>query len=104
MAVARPPVALRAPGLVRPDPLSGGHILRRRGGYADSTPDAGPDDRVIVDNQDFHSSTACTEVLAAFCWEKHGSTAATAKPSPGWPEKLRLPPIALTRSPIPPSP
>ena len=36
MAVARPPVALRASSLVFPDPLSCGYILRRRGGYSDS--------------------------------------------------------------------
>ena len=45
-------------------------------------PETGPNNRVIIDDQNFHGSTPCDERRAASCWAEHGNTTAAAKPLP----------------------
>ena len=85
------------------DYLDQKHILSKEFGFGcaggNQSPQPGTNDRVVIDNQDSHASAvvAVAEITT-------GSAAITAKPSPSFVEKVKRPPIALTRSFIPTRP
>src|SRR5215469_11647930 len=67
-------------------------------------PQAGPDDRVVIDDQDLHDTPACS-LTGRGSWPVVArSSTVKAKPSPLWFASSTRPPIALTRSPIPTRP
>src|SRR5262249_25502543 len=68
------------------------------------SPETAPNNRVIIDDQDFHGSTPCDERSGASCRAEHGSTAAAAKPLPSSLENVRRPPIARLHTPVPTAP
>src|SRR6266480_3687415 len=74
--------------------------LRRRLG-AKQSPQSGPDDRMIIDDENLHGSAAWTNerLDAGRC--EWGNTATTEKPPSDLFGKLRRPPSALTRSVMP---
>jgi hypothetical protein len=53
------------------------------------SPQSDPDNRMIVDNKDFHSSAACAEVETASRPGEQEKTVFTAKPSPAVFERVK---------------